>query len=176
MQRIRQGMTGYHIPGYMEEILTGNYCPNFMRMSMVRNNESYSFNYRPGRYIKLDRSKLNTYEKLILIRSVITLAETAREYMIKPESYLIEPELIYLSGGRVSPESIKMMFYPDVKRLALRYKILLFAERIKDGSNREERELFEQLAKAGESGDINKLKLFLDKNIMRIENRSALSA
>jgi hypothetical protein len=173
MERIKQGMSGYRIPEYMEEILTGNYCPYFMRMSMVRENEAYLFNYRPDQYRKLDKSSLNTYEKLVLIRSVITLAETAREYMIRPETYLIEPELIYIAGGRVSSDSIKMMFYPDAKKLELRYKLLLFAERICDVNNRAERELFEQFRAAGENGDINRLKLFLDKNIQRIENRSA---
>jgi hypothetical protein len=173
MERIKQGMSGYRIPGYMEEILTGNHCPYFMRMSMVRENEVYSFNYRPDKYRKLDKTALNTYEKLVLLRSVITLAETAKEYMIRPESYLIEPELIYIADGRVSADSIKIMFYPDVKKLELRYKLQIFAERIKDGNNRTERELFEQFRAAGESGDINRLKLFLDKNIQRIENRNA---
>lgn len=176
MQRIRQGMTGYKIPGYMEEILTGNHCPYFMRMSMVRDHGNYSFSYRPDKYSKLDKSKLTTYEKLVLVRSVITLAETAREYMIRPENYLLEPELIYSYGGRVSAESIRLMFYPDNRRLGLRYKILLFADRIRDADNREERELFEQLRVAGEGGDINRIKLFLDKNIQRIENRSASCA
>ncbi|MBR0400547.1 MAG: hypothetical protein IJH95_07045 [Mogibacterium sp.] len=173
MERIKQGMAGYKIPGYMEEILTGNYCPYFMRMSMVRENEVYSFNYRPDKYRKLNKSVLNTYEKLVLIRSVITLTENAREYMISPDRYLIEPELIYINEGRVSADSIRMMFYPDVKKLALRYKLIQFAERLKDPNRKEERELFEQLRAAGEGGDINRVKLFLDKNIQRMENRGA---
>ena len=173
MERIKQGMAGYKIPGYMEEILTGNYCPYFMRMSMVRENEVYSFNYRPDKYRKLNKSVLNTYEKLVLIRSVITLTENAREYMISPDRYLIEPELIYINEGRVSADSIRMMFYLDVKKLALRYKLIQFAERLKDPNRKEERELFEQLRAAGEGGDINRVKLFLDKNIQRMENRGA---
>lgn len=173
MEHIKQGMAGYRIPGYMEEILTGNYCPYFMRMSMVRENEIYSFNYRPDKYRRLNKSTLSTYEKLVLIRSVITLTENIREYMISPEKYLIEPELIYINDGRVSAESIKMMFYPDVKKLGLRYKLILFAERLKDPNKKEERELFEQLRTAGEGGDINRVKLFLDKNIQRMENRGA---
>ena len=35
MQRIRQDMTGYRMPGYVEEILTQNYCGMFMNMSIV---------------------------------------------------------------------------------------------------------------------------------------------
>ena len=36
MENIRQDLTGYRMPAYMEEILTENYCGNFMKMSIVR--------------------------------------------------------------------------------------------------------------------------------------------
>ena len=49
---------------------------------------------------------------------------------------------------------------------------MLFTERIKDNSKREERELLTQFTDTLEAGDINRAKMFLDKHILRIENRS----
>ena len=54
MERIRQELAGYRLPAYIEEILTQNYCPGFVRMSMVRESEHYNFSYKPGAFRKLD--------------------------------------------------------------------------------------------------------------------------
>ena len=171
MQRIRQGMAGYRIPTYMEDILTSNYCPYFIRMSMVREKDEYSFSYRPDRYIRLDIPALGLYEKLLLIRTLIAIAEAGREYLIRPETYLLEPELIYSSGGGISADSIRIMFYPDIKKMAFIYKLILFCDRIRNDEKRDERELFGQMRSITETGDLNKLKIFLDKNILRMESR-----
>ena len=47
---------------------------------------------------------------------------------------------------------------------------MLFADRIMNKGIREEREMAERIRSAAESGDINRLKMFLDKVILRIEN------
>ena len=74
MQRINQNMTGYRIPAYVEEILTENYCKNFVRMSIIRDSGSYSFSYRPAGLSRLDTSSMGLYEKLLLIRNLISMS------------------------------------------------------------------------------------------------------
>ncbi|MBR2673899.1 MAG: hypothetical protein IKE52_00350 [Mogibacterium sp.] len=171
MVSIRHELAGYKLPAYIEEILTQNYCPGFMRMSMIRENENYQFSYRPGAYRKLEYMKLSLYEKMILIKTLISLSEISKDHLIKPESYLLEPELIYLKDENVAIADVKIMYYPDVKKLSFRYKLVLFADRILEKGIKEEKDALEQLRQASESGDVNRIKLMLDKQIMRLENR-----
>ena len=164
-------MTGYRMPAYVEEILTENYCRNFMRMSIVRDSGHYSFSYKPGSLMKLDPGSLKLYDKILLIRNLISMSEESSDHLIDAESYLLEPELVYAKGGKVDINSLKIMYYPDVKMLDFRYKIVLFTDRIMNKSLREEREMAEKIREAAEPGDLNRLKLFLDKTILRMENR-----
>ncbi len=170
MEKIRQNLTEFRIPNYMEEILTENHCSAFLRMSIIRENESYKFNYRPGNLQRLAVSNLNTYEKMLLLRKLIELIERTKRFLVPAENYLIEPELIYSVDGCIY-EGIRLMFYPDVKRMKPEYKILQFAERIVNKKDREERDVFNQLLQASENGNMNRMKLFLDKYIVRAENR-----
>ncbi len=169
MQRIKQNMSGYRMPGYIEEILTENYCENFVRMSIVKESGNYSFSYKPAGLSRLDTASMNLYDKLLLIRNLITVSENTSDHLIGAESYLIEPELVYAKGGNVDMNSIRLLYYPDVKKLEFRYKIVLFADRILNKSIREEREMAERIRSAAEPGDINRLKMFLDKTILRLE-------
>lgn len=171
MQRIRQNMTGYRMPGYVEEILTQNYCRNFMNMSIIRDQGSYSFSYKPGCYTRLDTTGMRLYDKLLLLRNLISMSENASDHLIGADSYLLEPELVYSKSGRVDIDSLKLMYYPDMKKLDFRYKLVLFADRILNSSIREEREMADRFRAAAEPGDINRIKLFLDKNILRLEGR-----
>ena len=66
--------------------------------------------------------------------------------------------------------SLRLLYYPDVKKLEFRYKRVLFSDRILNKSIREEREMAERIRSAAEPGDINRLKMFLDKSILRLEN------
>ena len=170
MQRITQNMTGYRMPAYVEEILTENYCRNFVRMSIIRDSGKYLFSYKPAGLSRLDPSSLTLYDKLLLIRNLISLSENASDHLIDGESYLLEPELVYSKGCKVDMDSLKLLYYPDVKKLDFRYKIVLFADRILNKSIREEREMAERIRSAAEPGDMNRLKMFLDKAILRIEN------
>lgn len=170
MQRINQNMTGYRMPSYVEEILTENYCKSFVRMSIIREKGNYSFSYKPAGLTRLDPSAMGLYDKLLLIRNLISLSENTSDHLIGAESYLVEPELVYAKGGNVDINSLKLLYYPDVKRLEFRYKIVLFADRILNKSIREEREMAARIRAAAEPGDINRLKMFLDKTILRLEN------
>lgn len=169
MERIRQDMTGYRMPAYVEEILTENYCRNFMKMSIVRDSGNYSFSYRPENLRRLDTAGLGLYDKLLLIRNLISISEDTADHLISGDNYLLEPELIYARDGHVDTESIKLMYYPDAKRLEFRYKIVLFADRILNKEIREEREMADRIREAAEPGDMNRIKLFLDKSILRLE-------
>ena len=171
MERIRQNMSGFRMPGYVEEILTQNYCRNFMNMSIIRDKGTYSFSYKPGCYTRIDASEMTLYDKLLLLRNLISMSENAADHLIRPESYLLEPELVYTKSGRVDNESLKLMYYPDMKQLDFRYKLVLFADRILNKNNKEEREIADRLREAAEPGDVNRIKLFLDKNILRLEGR-----
>ena len=170
MQRINQNMTGYRMPAYIEEILTENYCRNFVRMSIVKDRGSYSFSYKPAGLSRLDPSAMSLYDKLLLIRNLISMSEITSDHLIEAESYLLEPELVYAREGNVDIDSLRLLYYPDVKKLEFRYKIVLFADRILNKSIREEREMAERIRAAAEPGDLNRLKMFLDKTILRMEN------
>ena len=171
MQSINQEMAGYRIPAYVEEILTQNYCSNFMRMSILKKDGEYSFSYKPGNYSRVDAKGMKIYDKLLLIRNLIRMTENSADHLIAAETYLLEPELVYSRHGQLDADNLRLMYYPDVKKLDLRYKIVLFADRIMDREIREEREMTERLREAAEPGDINRIKLFLDKNILRLESR-----
>lgn len=175
MERIRQDMTGYRMPAYVEDILTGNYCRYFARMSIVRDSGSYSFSYRLGGLSRLDIESLRLYDKLMLIRNLISMSENASDHLIGAENYLLEPELVYAKGGKVDRDSLRLLYYPDVKHLDLRYKIVLFADRILSRKDKEEREMAERIREAAEPGDINRIKLLLDKSILRLEGRMSES-
>ena len=171
MERIRHELTGYIMPSYIEEILTCNYCRGFIKMNMVKEHDSYRFSYKPGAYKRLDYRSLGLYEKLILIRAMISIAEKNKEHLINPEIYLFEPELIYTKDNNVSVDDIRLMFYPDIKLLSFRYKLVLFADRILNKKTKEEREAADHIRQISETGDVNRVKLMLDKQIMRLENR-----
>ena len=172
MEAIKHGLNGYRMPSYMEEILTHNYCPYFVRMSMIRDGESYKFTYRPGSMNRLNTDNLDTYNRLMLLRSLISVKEAAEGYLIGAENYLLEPELIYTLGDMMVAGNIRIMFYPDVRKIRFPGKLMQFTDRITEGTGREERELFSQFRDITESGDINRSRMFLDKNILRIEGRS----
>ena len=159
------------MPAYIEEILTQNYCDNFMRMSILRDNGSYSFSYKPGNLNKLDPDSMSLYDKLLLLRNLISMSESTEDHLIGSESYLLEPELVYARGKNVDIDSLRIMYYPDVKKLDFRYKIVLFADRIMNKTKKEEREMAERIREAAAPGDINRIKLFLDKAIIRLESR-----
>lgn len=173
MKRIRQDMSGFKMPAYIEEILTQNYCDSFMRMTIVKDSGRYSFSYKPENYCRMDPAELSLYDKLLLIRNLISMSERSADHLIGAEYYLLEPELIYSKGQNVDVGSLKIMFYPDAKKLDFRYKIVLFADRVLNKGIREEREMAERIREAAEPGDMNRIKLFLDKNILRLEGRMA---
>ena len=128
-----------------------------MNMSIIRDKGSYSFSYKPGCYTRINAAEMKLYEKLLLLRNLISMSESASDHLIREDSYLLEPELIYSKRGRVDVENLKIMYYPDMKKLDFRYKLVIFANRILDPKIREEREMADRFR---ESADIAKRLLY----------------
>lgn len=171
MKNIKQEVNDFYLPGYMQEILTNNYCPNFLRMSMVRESNDYTFRYQSDRYKKIQIDKLNTYSKMVLIKSVLEIVEKNEEWLIRAESYLIEPDLIYSINNSVDVSSIKLLFYPDYAMRDMSEKLSSFGKKLVNLHNDEEVDLICQFSEIIKNKDYNKARIFLDKNILRMETR-----
>lgn len=172
MKEVRSTINEYKLPTYIEDILTHNYCPNFLRMSMVREDNDYVFSYQTERFEKIDIGKLNTYDKMVLLRTIISLNDENEDWLVKAENYLLEPELVYSLNNNVEEGCIRLLFYPDFKRMTFQKKIMLFAEKIKNKRNRMEVDMIENFKSICEMSDWNRTRLYLDKNIIRMRNRA----
>lgn len=172
MKEVRQTINECKLPTYIEDILTHNYCPNFLRMSMVREDNDYIFSYQTERFEKIDISKLNTYDKMVLLRTIIALNDENEDWLVKAENYMLEPELVYSLNNNVEEGCIRLLFYPDFKRTTFQKKIMQFAEKIKNKRNKMEVDMIENFKSICEMSDWNRTRLYLDKNIMRMHNRA----
>lgn len=172
MKEVRQTVNEYKLPTYIEDILTHNYCPNFLRMSMVREDNDYIFSYQTERFEKIDIGKLNTYDKMVLLRTIIALNDENEDWLVKAENYMLEPELVYSLNNNVEEGCIRLLFYPDFKRTTFQKKIMQFAEKIKNKRNKMEVDMIENFKSICEMSDWNRTRLYLDKNIMRMRNRA----
>lgn len=172
MKEVRQTINEYKLPTYIEDILTHNYCPNFLRMSMVREDNDYIFSYQTERFEKIDISRLNTYDKMVLLRTIIALNDENEDWLVKAENYMLEPELVYSLNNNVEEGCIRLLFYPDFKRTTFQKKIMQFAEKIKNKRNKMEVDMIENFKSICEMSDWNRTRLYLDKNIMRMRNRA----
>lgn len=172
MKEIRQEINECNLPTYMEDILINNYCPGFLRMSMVRENNDYIFNYQTERFNRIDISKLTTCDKIVLLRTIISLNDRNEDWLIAGDNYLLEPELVYSLNNSVEDGCVRLLFYPDFKKMTFKKKIILFAEKIKNRKNKTEIELIDNFKNVCETSDWNRTRQYLDKNILRMKNRS----
>lgn len=165
---LRQSITGYRMPIYMQDILSNHYCPNFLKMTIVNNCSTYMFYYETGVMRRLEYVGLSTREKLELLRSVIAIIFENREWLIGPESYLIEPELIYSMDNSVEYGRIGLLFYPDFKGLDEAHKLALFADKLKNSANTSETDIIEQFKNAVLVNDTYRAQRILERNINRL--------
>ena len=170
---LRQSIVNYHMPMYMCEILVNNYCPCFLSMTIVKENNSYMFSYDTGYSNRIDFAKLDTLDKLILLRSIMKLNSMSEDWLIKADTYLLEPELLYSYNNSVYSDEMKLLFYPDFNKVSFGTKLLSFIDKIKDPRNKRECELMEQLKRAVVEGDFNKFDRLAEKQIGRIRAESA---
>lgn len=135
---LRQSITGYHMPLYLQEILSNHYCPGFLEMSIVNDNSSYMFYYETGVMKRLDYDRLDTRSKLELLLTLMTVSFENEEWLVSSDNYLIEPELIYSINNSVEYGNIGILFYPDFKGLDFEHKIAIFADKLKAGMHQED--------------------------------------
>ncbi len=169
MKELKEEVSECKIPTYIEDILIHNYCPNFLRMSMVREGSDYTFSYQTERYRKLDIGSLDTYDKLVLLRTIISMRDGNEDWLIQDENYLLDPELIYTVNNNVQEGSVRLLFYPDYNRKTFQKKLIEFAEKLRNAKNKIETDLFEKFTSVCELSDWNRTRLFLDKNILRMQ-------
>lgn len=160
---LKQSITGYSMPIYLAEILTKNYCKGFLRMSIMCENGAYMFTYDIERFSRIEIRKLDICGKLSLIETLIKLNHENEEHLIMADSYLIEPELIYSINNKVSRDRIRLLFYPDFKKMSFSCKIKIFTDKITDRRKQNEMEVLEQVKQLIDDGNMIKTLRYINK-------------
>lgn len=166
---LKQEITGYHMPMYLNDILTGNYNRNFLRMSIIKDGDAYMFSYDTADLRKIKTGDMTLHEKMQLIRGIIEISEENDNHLVMARKYLLEPELIYSRNNSVTKERLKLLFYPDFNEMEFEDKLILFIDRITDMRKETEVKEMEDLKEMVFKGDRLRLLRYLDKRIVRLD-------
>lgn len=166
---LKQEITGYHMPMYLNDILTGNYNRNFLRMSIIKDGDAYMFSYDTADLRKIKTGDMTLHEKMQLIRGIIEISEENDNHLVMARKYLLEPELIYSRNNSVTKERLKLLFYPDFNEMEFEDKLILFIDRITDMRKETEVREMEDLKEMVLKGDRLRLLRYLDKRIVRLD-------
>lgn len=166
---LKQEITGYHMPMYLNDILTGNYNRNFLRMSIIKDGDAYMFSYDTADLRKIKTGDMTLHEKMQLIRGIIEISEENENHLVMARKYLLEPELIYSRNNSVTKERLKLLFYPDFNEMEFEDKLILFIDRITDMRKETEVKEMEDLKEMVLKGDRLRLLRYLDKRIVRLD-------
>ena len=166
---LKQEITGYHMPMYLNDILTGNYNRNFLRMSIIKDGDAYMFSYDTADLRKIKTGDMTLHEKMQLIRGIIEISEENDNHLVMARKYLLEPELIYSRNNSVTKERLKLLFYPDFNEMEFEDKLILFIDRITDTRKETEVKEMEDLKEMVLKGDRLRLLRYLDKRIVRLD-------
>lgn len=166
---LKQEITGYHMPMYLNDILTGNYNRNFLRMSIIKDGDAYMFSYDTADLRKIKTGDMTLHEKMQLIRGIIEISEENDNHLVMARKYLLEPELIYSRNNSVTKERLKLLFYPDFNEMEFDDKLILFIDRITDMRKETEVKEMEDLKEMVLKGDRLRLLRYLDKRIVRLD-------
>ena len=166
---LKQEITGYHMPMYLNDILTGNYNRNFLRMSIIKDGDAYMFSYDTADLRKIKTGDMTLHEKMQLIRGIIEISEENDNHLVMARKYLLEPELIYSRNNSVTKERLKLLFYPDFNEMEFEDKLILFIYRITDMRKETEVKEMEDLKEMVLKGDRLRLLRYLDKRIVRLD-------
>ena len=166
---LKQEITGYHMPMYLNDILTGNYNRNFLRMSIIKDGDAYMFSYDTADLRKIKTGDMTLHEKMQLIRGIIDISEENDNHLVMARKYLLEPELIYSRNNSVTKERLKLLFYPDFNEMEFEDKLILFIDRITDMRKETEVKEMEDLKEMVLKGDRLRLLRYLDKRIVRLD-------
>lgn len=166
---IKHGVSNYRMPLYMQEILVQNYCPHFMRMSILKEGEGrWEFIYDTESYQKINADLLDSIGKLTLIQTLFKLRDSCEEWLIKAEEYRIEPDLIYCRNG-VSLDRVKLLFYPDYDKRQFSDKMIAIIDSLKTRHNKIEAEMLEQIKAYIKTGEEIKSRQLIERNMMRLK-------
>lgn len=166
---LKQEITGYHMPMYLNDILTGNYNRNFLRMSIIKDGDAYMFSYDTADLRKIKTGDMTLHEKMQLIRGIIEISEENDNHLVMARKYLLEPELIYSRNNSVTKERLKLLFYPDFNEMEFEDKLILFIDRITNMRKETEVKEMEDLKEMVLKGDRLRLLRYLDKRIVRLD-------
>ena len=166
---LKQEITGYYMPMYLNDILTGNYNRNFLRMSIIKDGDAYMFSYDTADLRKIKTGDMTLHEKMQLIRGIIEISEENDNHLVMARKYLLEPELIYSRNNSVTKERLKLLFYPDFNEMEFEDKLILFIDRITDMRKETEVKEMEDLKEMVLKGDRLRLLRYLDKRIVRLD-------
>ena len=166
---LKQEITGYHMPMYLNDILTGNNNRNFLRMSIIKDGDAYMFSYDTADLRKIKTGDMTLHEKMQLIRGIIEISEENDNHLVMARKYLLEPELIYSRNNSVTKERLKLLFYPDFNEMEFEDKLILFIDRITDMRKETEVKEMEDLKEMVLKGDRLRLLRYLDKRIVRLD-------
>lgn len=143
--RISQRLIGHRLPEYMVEILVGGYAKAFLPMGILRKEDSYTFDYSLNGYRRCMANRLSAKEKFRLLEILYDMNEDNENHLIPGERYLLEPELIYWRNHQIQANTLRILFYPDIKGEPFQKKWLVLIEKILDPGISEERSLLDQI-------------------------------
>ena len=168
MKTSKQTVSEHEIPRYIREILSNNYCPSFLKMSILSENSMLHFYYDTEGLQRLEMQGLKLYDKLLLVSSIIKLCRFAEECLIPCESFLVEPELIYSSEKRLTEDRLRILFYPDLVGISAGKKISNLINKLKMNSSKQENEVLEALSVMIGEEEWLKAERFIYKNMSRL--------
>lgn len=162
-RKLKQYITGYEMPGYVSTILVNNYCDSFLKMNILKDRDTYMFNYDAGIRDIIHIKSLSTREKVELIETLLELGKRNDDHMLKGEDYLLEPELVYTLEGRVDKGSVKLLYYPDSNGVAFNTKLCIFADKIMSDQNENEEKTITRIKEALAENDAVKARRIIDR-------------
>ena len=172
MKTIHHEITDYEIPRYIENILTLHHNESFLRMSMIKQGNSYLFAYDTKGYYRWSEKELLMTEKLVLIIELLRIRDECEERLILPENFLLEPELLFFKNGKVEEGSVRILYYPDRNKIPFYKKMRTLLIRLTDPVHAKEVRLLNQLREKIETCDYSECKKTADQ-MLRKEMRTS---
>lgn len=168
--RISQRIIGHRLPEYMLEVLTGGYAKAFLPVGIIRKEDSYTFNYDLNGYRRCKADRLPTKEKFRLLEILYDMNEDNENHLIPGDRYLLEPGLIYWNRHQIQMNTVRIIFYPDIKGEPFLKKWLIFIEKTLNAGIPEEQELLNQIRSLlQKQNDAYQIRKLIEKNRVTLE-------
>lgn len=170
---IKHIFEGYRMPIFLQDILARHYCPVFLKMSIVQMPDRMIFTYNDEGLRPIEVQRLDLIDKLELFRSVLGLCEETEMWLVKSESYILEPRFLYSSGQDFSQHKLRLLFYPDFRNVATTIKLSRFLDMLRDESVISEEEIFSDIRELVIAGDMQSARLYIDRCLSRLSTFAA---